>query len=578
MSGRFSEEKSTLMMMGLMKAHGIRKVIVSPGTTNVALVASMQRDPYFELYSSVDERSAGYIACGLAEESGEPVALSCTQATASRNYLPALTEAYYRKLPVLAITSTQHLVRIGQNVQQAIDRSSHPVDTLRKSVHIPIIHDEDDSLYANIMINEALLELRRAGGGPVHIDLTTSYSRVFDVDEIPEVRVISRVSVDDVFPDIPHGSKVAVFVGNHSRWSDGLTNAIDSFCRAYGAPVFCDQTSNYWGDYRVNPSLLFSQGRYDSPALSADILIHIGDVSGASTRTNAKEVWRVNPDGEIRDTFRRLRYVFEMSEERFFSSYASHAIAESDQGYLRKCRDECSRISGKVPDLPFSNAWIARQTISQLPKDCILHLGIYNSLRTWSLVDPPHRIFGYSNTGGFGIDGGVSSLIGASLAREDPCFGVFGDLAFFYDLNSLGNRHVKGNLRILLVNNGCGVEFKEHINRAYSLGEEADPFIAACGHYGQQSEDLVRHYAEDLGFRYLSAKSKEEYLSNLAEFVSPEVQNRPILMEAFVSSEDDVQALKSLYEIEASRSGAAKAAIRSAVGEKGVRVLKKVLK
>ena len=87
----FSEEKNVLMMMSLMKAHNIKKVIVSPGTTNVSLVVSMQQDDYFELYSAYDERSAAYMACGMAAECGEPVALSCTQATASRNYFSRLT-------------------------------------------------------------------------------------------------------------------------------------------------------------------------------------------------------------------------------------------------------------------------------------------------------------------------------------------------------------------------------------------------------------------------------------------------------------------------------------------------------
>ena len=100
MNTYYSNDKTTQILLSLLKAHGIRKVIVSPGTTNISLVGSMQYDSFFELYSSVDERSAAYIACGLAYESGEPVVLSCTEATASRNYLPGLTEAYYRQLPL----------------------------------------------------------------------------------------------------------------------------------------------------------------------------------------------------------------------------------------------------------------------------------------------------------------------------------------------------------------------------------------------------------------------------------------------------------------------------------------------
>ena len=90
----YTAEKNVQMLVYLMKAHGVRKVIASPGTTNVTFVASLQQDPYFEIYSAADERSAAYMAWGLAAESGEPVAISCTGATASRNYIPGLTEAY----------------------------------------------------------------------------------------------------------------------------------------------------------------------------------------------------------------------------------------------------------------------------------------------------------------------------------------------------------------------------------------------------------------------------------------------------------------------------------------------------
>ena len=81
----YVSERNVQIVLSLLKVHGVRKVIASPGATNLTLVASMQQDPYFEIYSSVDERSAAYIACGLAAESGEPVVFSCTGATASRN-------------------------------------------------------------------------------------------------------------------------------------------------------------------------------------------------------------------------------------------------------------------------------------------------------------------------------------------------------------------------------------------------------------------------------------------------------------------------------------------------------------
>ncbi|WP_125140055.1 hypothetical protein [Clostridium transplantifaecale] len=110
-----------------------------------------------------------------------------------------------------------------------------------------------------------------------------------------------------------------------------------------------------------------------------------------------------------------------------------------------------------VLELPFSNAWIASQTASKLPANSVLHLGIQNSLRFWNFYETPESVACFSNTGGFGIDGNMSSAIGAALtAPEKIIFWVLGDLAFFYDLNSLGNKNVSKNLRILLVNNGKG--------------------------------------------------------------------------------------------------------------------------
>ena len=90
----YTIERNVQIVIALLKAHGIRKVVASPGTTNMTFIGSIQQDPFFQIWSSVDERSAAYIACGLAAESGEPVVISCTGATASRNYMPGLTEAY----------------------------------------------------------------------------------------------------------------------------------------------------------------------------------------------------------------------------------------------------------------------------------------------------------------------------------------------------------------------------------------------------------------------------------------------------------------------------------------------------
>jgi 2-succinyl-5-enolpyruvyl-6-hydroxy-3-cyclohexene-1-carboxylate synthase len=154
------------------------------------------------------------------------------------------------------------------------------------------------------------------------------------------------------------------------------------------------------------------------------------------------------------------------------------------------------------------------------------------------------------NVGGFGIDGPVSTLIGASLASPEKIhFGIIGDLAFFYDLNSIGNRHLGKNLRILLINNGVGTEFRNYDHPAAQWGHEANRFIAAGGHFGQKSKVLVKHYVEDLGFDYLSANTKEEFQKNTNRFLSLEKSDKPIVFEVFTTPEDESVAIHLIRTI-----------------------------
>ena len=169
--------------------------------------------------------------------------------------------------------------------------------------------------------------------------------------------------------------------------------------------------------------------------------------------------------------------------------------------------------------------------------------------------------------------------MGASLAQPQKLFfGVVGDLAFFYDMNVLGNRHFGKNVRLLLVNNGRGTEFRNYNHPAARFGEDADAYMAAAGHYGNQSPDLVKHYAQDLGFEYMSAKDKKTYLELLPRFLTPEITDRPMLFEVFTDSAEESRALELIYNIENDVKGVAKKIVKNVLGEKGTSTLKGLLK
>lgn len=321
MANYYSDDRSTQILLALLKANGISKVVASPGTTNVALVGSMQYDSFFEIYSSVDERSAAYMACGIAYETGQPVVITCTEATASRDYLPGLTEAYYRKLPVLAITGNHGIHHVGHLRPQVIDRSIIPADTVRISVNIGKCKDKEDEWENIVNINKAILSLTHNGGGPAHINLRFSCN-TYNTKELPPVRVIKRYYYHSELPQLL-GDKIAVFIGSHKIFTEEELSVFDSFCDSHNVAVFCDKTSSYNGKYRVDYTLVAGQMEHESEVTNPDLLIHIGEVSGdtyTQGKLKPKNVWRVSEDGEIRDTFRVLSSVFQMREIDFLGN------------------------------------------------------------------------------------------------------------------------------------------------------------------------------------------------------------------------------------------------------------------
>lgn len=543
MNTYYTSERNIQIVIYLLKQHGIKRVIASPGSTDVAIIASMQHDSYFKMFSAIDERSACYMACGMAAETKEPVVIVCTGATSSRNYMPGLTEAFYRHLPVLAITCSRSNAFIGHYMNQVTDRGDAPCDTINESVYVQSIYRPEDEWDCMIKTNKAILGLSYNGGGPCHINLETMYSRDFTHKEIKPVRVIKRYTLNSQMPSIPDG-KIGIFVGAFSKWSNELLEVVEAFCEKYDAVVFHDQTSNYKGKYGILFPLLSSQGM----DFDLDLVIHIGYVSAVVCK--GKKMWRVNVDGQIRDTFRCTHAIFQTTELDFFKYYVEKQDEKVSKEPLLhlKYKRAYEELYASIPeDLPFSNIWVAKTLAPKLPADSVIHLGICNSLRSWNFFNIPETVNAYSNTGGFGIDGGISSMVGASMIFPDKLyFGVFGDLLFYYDMNSIGNRDIGTNLRILIINNGLGQEFKNSSSFGAIFKEDTDKFIAARGHFGNRETPLIKNYAECLGFEYLSAASKEEFENVYHRFISPEIGEKSILFEVFTETDEESQALDRL--------------------------------
>jgi 2-succinyl-5-enolpyruvyl-6-hydroxy-3-cyclohexene-1-carboxylate synthase len=544
----YCDDKNAQIVLALLKAYGIKKVVVSPGMTNVPITRSVQIDPWFEVYSVVDERSAAYFACGLADESGEPVVISCTGATASRNYLPGLTEAYYRQLPVIALTSQRHTSDYGNLVPQITDRTISQNDVKKISVHLPVVKDEEDTERCIISVNKALIKATTRGMGPVHINLPVD-SFAFNTKELPDVRKIryydslSIITEAEELREALRSKKIAIFIGAHKKFDKNTQIAIDSFASRFNAAVITDQTSRY---HAKNCIPLAQIADLKQSSNIPDIVIDMGSITGEYSigwLFNI-ETWRLSEDGEIHDRFHKQTKLFDCPEGLFFSTLTDKST-KALSNYYKSLINEIQDI--KVPDLPLSNTLVAYELSKHIPKYSNLHLGILNSLRNMNLFNLDETIDVISNVGGFGIDGPLSTLIGQSMVDKSKItFGLIGDLAAFYDMNALGIRHIGNNVRILLVNNNGGVEFRLNAEIEEQLAEATNEFISASGHNGS-----MKAWSESMGFEYVSARTKEDLHATIPDFCDANVgrYKRPVLFEVFTDFLDEQQSLEMIRSV-----------------------------
>ena len=536
-----SNQDNIQILVKLLKESNIRYVILNPGTTNIPFITAVQDDPFFRCFSVVDERSSMYFAIGLYLQTGEPVVTCCTSAQAGRNYLPGLTEAFYKRVPILAVTMEKHPRFLYQEYMQGPHQASVPKDCVKKTFEVPYISDENDYLHSVRLINEAILELTHHGTGPVQLCIPCLD---FALDEfVPTARAIKRHSE---MTGLPHlslaGKKILIVVGEHRPFCPEEQQAIERFCGCHDAVVYTNLLSNYHGAYTVcgNLALTTTDTAAFASRYAPDLIISIGGQPGdyplygklSSMQLSDTEHWRVAEDGNVVDTYDKLTRVFECRVATFFNAYTTSG--ESEHGYYEKWK---ALAASRVNDtqVPFSSLYIAQTLHSLIPADSTMYFSILNSLRMWSLFTLDPSIACYSNVGAFGIDGGLSTIIGQSVVSDKLSFIVIGDLAFYYDMNSLSIRHIKNNLRVLLINNNGGVEFKLSPCDMSSR----DRYIAAANHFKN-----AEGWARTCGFEYYSARSKEEFSEHMQDFVSD--SSVPILFEIFVTDKDEAGAFQML--------------------------------
>ena len=506
----FSNKNNVNILTALLVQHGVRHAVVCPGSRNSPLAHNLNECPDITCYPVTDERSAGFYALGMSQALGKPVAVCVTSGTALLNLAPAVAEAYYQHVPLVVISADRPPQWIDQLDGQTLPQPDALGRFVAKAVSLPEPRDEEEHWYCNRLVNEALI-VRHA---PVHINVPiTEPFFDFTTASLPLERRIELLPSDISNPTLSHVCRM--------------------FIQSKRPMLIAGQPMNPNLDEAV---LLVEDDEHYVP----DFVLYIGG-SIVSKRVKhflrkARETWVVNATGEVTDTFMNLTHVVQGDGEvvadqvRFLLEQQPHPFVQKWEQLLEKVREASMAYEPDYSEMAAVKYFEGRQE-----EGCCFHYANSTAIRLANIY-ARHKV--WCNRGVNGIDGSLSTAAGFSCVTDDMVFCVIGDLSFFYDSNALWNQNLKGNFRILLLNNGRGGIF--NMLKGLEQSPARDKFVAAEHH--TSAEGICRQ--NDVV--YLKAENMEQMQQGIDTFMSM-ASNRPIVLEVFTDPSADEQAFKGLH-------------------------------
>ena len=549
----YTEVKSYQYIIALLKKYGIKNCVLSAGSRNLPFVHSVEQDDFFHCYSVVDERSAGYFALGLAQETNEPVVISCTSSTATCNYWPPVAEAFYQGVPIIVLTSDRDPEMLGQWEDQMIDQVGMYDRHVKKSVNLPIINNKNDEIYCQRLLNEAFLELNHNGAtGPIHINVpTNTYNRTFNANELPNVKKIDRIGMNDnnfseKLNKLKDAKKILVICGQKSYVSESLKEGVKNFFEKYNSTIAVDYMSNIDFEEGINTTACMDSNFVDPDSIKKllpDIVISFGGQIFSSIKGQLKnncgkfEHWLISEDGHIIDAFKSITTVFECTPDFFFEKCNEVENIKNDKVYYGEFKKFSESV--KFPEIEYSHIYAIKNVVEKIPENSIVHLSINDSIRITNYFKMNKGIKTYANIGTHGIDGCLSTFLGqASASPEKEAYLIIGDLAFFYDMNAMRINCIPKNVHILLVNNCGGSEF--YYNRIWQ-DEKSDLHTSA--RHNTKAEGWVKSN----NFTYISADNQKAYDENIEKFINND-SDKPVLFEVFTEMRSDAEKLHRILK------------------------------
>ena len=506
-----STKPNIQQLLSLMLAHNVCDIVISPGSRNMPLSQSFASLKDFHCHPVTDERSAGFVAIGLAVALNKPVAVCVTSGSALLNLASAVSEAYYQQVPLLVISADRPEAWIGQMDGQTLPQANVFGSLVRKSVTLPEPKDETEIWHCNRLINEALLELEHQVKGPVHINVPIT-EPFFDCSAttLPDKRVIRR---NQPYLERWKEAKKPIILIGQTNFKEA--QIVKEIANKIHCPFFCETLSNIIDIEAIDEFDIilnyFSQDKKIEEELRPDLVIYAGGHIVSKRfkkwiRQVKPEVWRVDPSGECSDTFQNVTNIIELQTVDFLKSLP---ICEEHLPYKRvwmnyneKARKALNNIS-----LPFSSLQIIQQLSRQHSHFQNIVLANSSTVRHAQLFlngeisEGTFRSKIFCNRGVNGIDGSLSAAVGIALAHpEELTLLIIGDLSFFYDMNALWNTYLPNNLRIALLNNNGGEIFRNL--PGLKATDEAIEFVFA------KHQTSAQGRVESIGATYCKSSDK----------------------------------------------------------------------
>ena len=554
-----STEKIGIQLLArLCRMKGVKHAVVSPGSRNAPLSVAFNRESGINTTVLVDERSAGFYALGIAQQTNEPVVVICTSGTALLNLTPAIAEAYYQQIPLIVISADRPQEWIDQDDSQTIRQVNLLDKIVKYSCSMTVeSSSESDIQYNNRIVNEAINISMDEPRGPVHINVPLE-EPLCGLCEVTSIvpRVISNVKPKQEIPEeiasefakLINNSLKVMIIASMNKPNEELNSLINKLSSFSQITVLTESISNLKGEKlisNIDRTLSRMKGQ-QIKSCSPDLIISFGGpliskfLKKFIRENKPSHHWYIGEQTRVIDTFNSLTQRIESDPVVFFKSVLPF-IESNRSKYAFRWADLVEKAEKHhlefVKNLVWSDFKAFSIILPLLPKDSRLQLSNGTSIRYHQLFknNKVNRVD--ANRGTSGIDGSTSTAAGAASVYKGITTLITGDLSFLYDINALWNKNMSSHLRIIVINNNGGGIFR-FIKGPSTLDEMEEYFEAT------HSVDISK-LAESYGLNYISAVNERELKRAMKSIYAWE---KPTILEVKTPRELNDEILRSYFK------------------------------